>query len=524
MKNKWKYIIGCLLLGAAASCSDAPDELTSVDYDRLFSPTSLDWEVRNQVDCIVKWNAVANATSYVVELYEGETLGETPMRVDEVTEPTLTYEGLVGETHYFVRVKAVGEAITESKWVEDTFETDPEQIFELDKTEAGAREVTLYWPAGEVATTITFTPEDVPAYQITPEDIAAGYATITGLTPETEYTAVMKNGDVTRGTASFTTTIDVGDADILYPTSDTEAIETFFANLEDGASVCLLPAEDGSTNVFPAMKLALTKSCTIMGLAAQPVVCGLSFSIEGAGDVTIQDLTFNNADAEESGAFVTVLSMTQGANLTIKNCTLQDSKYKNILVETDDSEEQTLGTLTIDNCVMTGMSGRGIDFQKKKVNFMNVSITNSTFYDAFSTQDFIRFDYTAGRVGAVYTVSNNTFYNVNTSSKGIAYIRSNSAGDKSFTCTFSKNIFGYATAPTDVFFSEDAKSDNILFSDNYYFNASSLVDEAVAGGKVYDTAGTVLSTDPFADAANGDFTLSNEDLKYEQIGDPRWFN
>lgn len=521
MKKYLKYIAGCLLLGAVASCSDAPDELTSVDYDRLFSPTEISTRVRNAVNVTVSWNAVDKATSYVLELYQGTTLGDAPLRTDEATTNSFIYEGLVGETDYFVRVKAVGEGITESKWVETTFVTGSENIFKDIATEdLGATQVTLRWTAGEEADIITLTPGDI-VYNITDDDIAAGAATITGLTPETYYTAVMTRGTSTRGTITFTTTVDVGDADILYATTDTEAIQAFFDGLEDGASVCLLPAEDG-TNVFPAMKVNLTKSCSVMGLAAQPVVCGFSFTIEGAGNVTVKDLTFNNTDAEESTGFITVLSMTQGADLMISNCTLQDSKYKNILVETDDSETCALGTLTIENCLMTGISGRGIDFQKKKINFMNVSITNSTFYEAFSTQDFIRFDYTADRVGAVYMVSNNTFYNVNTSSKGIAYIRSNSAGDKSFTCTFSKNIFGYATAPTDVFFSEDAKSDNILFDSNYYFNASSLIDESVTGGKVYDTTGTVLTSNPFVDAANGDFTLSNEDLIYEEVGDPRW--
>ena len=71
MKNYLKHIAGCLLLGAVASCSDAPDELTSVDYDRLFSPTELETRVRNQVDVTVSWNTVNKATSYTVELYQG---------------------------------------------------------------------------------------------------------------------------------------------------------------------------------------------------------------------------------------------------------------------------------------------------------------------------------------------------------------------------------------------------------------------------------------------------------------------
>lgn len=171
---------------------------------------------------------------------------------------------------------------------------------------------------------------------------------------------------------------------------------------------------------------------------------------------------------------------------------------------------------------MSGMSGRGIDYQKKFVNFKEVSITNSTFYDMCGGQDFMRFDYTAGRTGAVYTISACTFYNVNASSKGIAYIRSNASGDKAFTCNFSKNLFVFETDAADVFFSEDSKTDNVLFSNNYYFNASSLIDSSITGGKVYDEAGTVLNARPFKDAASGDFTLVNDDLIYNGIGDPRW--
>ena len=101
------------------------------------------------------------------------------------------------------------------------------------------------------------------------------------------------------------------------------------------------------------------------------------------------------------------------------------------------------------------------------------------------------------------------------------YIRSNNAGDQAFTCNVSKNIFAFSSDVTDVFFSEDGKTDNVILSDNYYFNATSLIDSSVSGGKVYDTGGKV--TDPgFKDAANGDFTISNQDINYYKIGDPRW--
>lgn len=521
MKNYIKCLAGCLMLGmAVTACSDAPDELTDVAYDRLFSPVELGVQIRNQVNATVTWNKVNKATGYVVELYTGKVLGDTPFRTETVAENTIVFTELAGETDYFVRVKATGEGIPESKWVESTFKTDAENIFEAIRTEdLKATSVILRWPAGKEATTITVTPGDI-VYNITAEDIAAGCAEITGLTGETQYTAVMKNGESTRGTVTFTTPIDLGDAVILYAGGTEEEMNAFFAGLEENASVCLLPDAEGN-NVFPAMDITLTKSCSIMGLAAQPVVCGFAFSVEGAANVTIKDLTFNNTGAIESTSFIDVVSLAEGGNITIENCVLQASEYKNLLTEANASEVAA-GKLTINNCIMTGMSGRGIDYQKKFVNFKEVSITNSTFYDMCGGQDFMRFDYTAGRTGAVYTISACTFYNVNASSKGIAYIRSNASGDKAFTCNFSKNLFVFETDAADVFFSEDSKTDNVLFSNNYYFNASSLIDSSITGGKVYDEAGTVLNASPFKDAASGDFTLVNDDLIYNGIGDPRW--
>ena len=75
--------------------------------------------------------------------------------------------------------------------------------------------VTLRWPAGEEAATITLTPGDI-VYNVTADDIAAGAATVTGLKPETEYKAVLARANgKTRGTITFKTGIDLADTDIL---------------------------------------------------------------------------------------------------------------------------------------------------------------------------------------------------------------------------------------------------------------------------------------------------------------------
>lgn len=513
MKNKWKYIIGCLLLGAA-SCSDAPDELTSVDYDRLFSPTSLDCRPINQVDCIVKWNAVVNATSYVVELYEGETLGETPVRVDEVTEPTLTYEGLLGETHYFVRVKAVGEAITESKWVEDTFETDPEQIFEaVANADLQATQVTLRWPAGEEADVITLTPADVEPYQITPEDIAAGCATITGLTPETEYTAVMTRGDKTRGTVTFTTPMDLGGATRLTPDMDfVAAIE----GAEDGkvfaldAGTYVIPAEEG------AGKLTISSNVTLTAVDADnmPVING-SVALNNGASLTASNIIFDGTGTE-SHAFDFV-EVGNCDHLSLSGCEIRNySKgffYLNLAT--------LVNTITVDNCLIHGVECSGSDmFDSRSGAYNSFTLSNSTVWNSCAARDFIRMDDASDSfagVTPVITVTNCTLDGCsNNSSRRLLYVRF--AGN---SITFTNNMVSNMP-DCGRGFSDNSATAVPTFSNNNYWNTKNLVSDGGDGkAKFFDADGTTL--DPgYKDAANGDFTLSNEDLIDEQVGDPRW--
>ena len=317
MKNYLKHIAGCLLLGAVASCSDAPDELTSVDYDRLFSPTELETRVRNQVDVTVSWNTVNKATSYTVELYQGTAATETPMKTDEVTDATITYEGLLGETDYYVRVKALGEAIPESKWVGATFTTGTEQIFQaVANDDIEATRVTLRWPAGETATTITLTPGDI-TYHITPEDIAAGAATIDGLTPETDYTAVMKNGTSTRGTVSFKTAIDLGGKTPVEAGADlVQALEA----AQDGDQLVLLGTS------YELGEYALTKSLSIASYdrANKAVIKGRFTMATAVGSLTLTDLVFDGAGETDNLLELTDAAANLGT-LTLEGCEVRNT-------------------------------------------------------------------------------------------------------------------------------------------------------------------------------------------------------
>src|SRR5690606_31188907 len=123
-------------------------------------------------------------------------------------------------TSYSVRVKAVGKGIEDSKWVSAVVKTDTEQIFNpVNLTDISAKSVILTWPEGEVATSISLNPGNI-THVVTPTEVLAGSATITGLSGETEYTAVLLNGTVTRGTVKFKTNVDIGDAILVSSIDD----------------------------------------------------------------------------------------------------------------------------------------------------------------------------------------------------------------------------------------------------------------------------------------------------------------
>lgn len=506
MKNYLKHIAGCLLLGAVASCSDAPDELTSVDYDRLFSPTELETRVRNQVDVTVSWNTVNKATSYTVELYQGTAATETPMKTDEVTDATITYEGLLGETDYYVRVKALGEAIPESKWVGATFTTGTEQIFQaVANDDIEATRVTLRWPAGETATTITLTPGDI-TYHITPEDIAAGAATIDGLTPETDYTAVMKNGTSTRGTVSFKTAIDLGGKTPVEAGADlVQALEA----AQDGDQLVLLGTS------YELGEYALTKSLSIASYdrANKAVIKGRFTVATAVGSLTLTDLVFDGAGETDNLLELTDAAANLGT-LTLEGCEVRNTT-KHILYN---NKKGTFGTIAINNTLIDGIANNAGDgFDLRGGALTALTVTNSTLSNGI--RSLVRC-----QVPAAVTFRNCTFYNLCTiddgNNTGLFRVEKDGSTLTVENCLF----YGIGLAnPNNANSGVWARADKLkaaeTYSNNYYFNCPNLWGNAHAD----DHATVATEADPkFADAASGDFTLGNEDLTYRNVGDPRW--
>lgn len=518
--NIIKKLTYILALGAviftASGCSDPDDELTSVEYDRLFKPTAVEAKVQNKTNVKLTWDCLSKADNYTIQLFaddENMSFEGTPtFEYTDVTESPYLITGLAGETTYSIRIKAVGSS-KESHWAETSVTTDPEQIFStVTDDDITAKTVTLKWTPGAEVTSIAITGGKEETYTLSDEEKQNGTATITGLSYETKYTFTIMNGSKARGKVTVTTMPNYTPA---YPGSDLQAL---IDATEDGGTVMLLPAKDGSSSKFvytgedgaeTTKELTINKNISIKCLGTKPVSARIKFNLDGATGFTIENIKFEGIAAD-------ALIKASKCSGTINVNNIEASGYGNFLVEPGENTF-TVDEMNVTNSYFHDMctGKRFIDSQKKKGAILKFNMNHCTVANSCSGSDFIRFDYNA-KQPIVINFENNTLYKIEATSKGLFYVRSNKAGDKFFTANIKNNVF--AEMSDKVFFSQDAKTDNLVFSGNNYYNAGTLQSNTDGGaGKVFDTSGTNL--DPkFKDAANGDFNITNETLVDKKIG------
>lgn len=491
----------------AVGCNSKDGEvLEELGVNRVFAPTDLTARIRQMTTIELNWYVRPDTQRYVVEFAEG-TGFDNIIRTLEVTSDQLPVsQTFAGETLYSVRVKGVTEGKQDSKWVSVSIQTDPEQIF-LPAVDGDiqATEATLRWPAGSEVTDLLINPGNQQR-PISALEAGDGMATLTGLTGETEYTVLLRNNGQLRGTAIFTTLIDIGDATLIQPEDD---ISLAIANAADGDVLVLAP---GTYEAFTG-DIVLDKSISLRGLYPydKPLL-NITFTMApGLGDLELRDLELVGITD-----MTTLVNMSNAGNynsVTISGCTIRDYGRQLIYGNTGGA---VLSSLFIDNNIVSNFVGGGGDFiDFRSGNVHHVEVTNSTFFNAPDQRDFIRMDAGGGSgsgITATILIDHNTFVGVSNSHDRITYIR---YADNDITVT--NNIF----ADTDGYYSNQAGTDDeIAFGKNNYSNAPNFHNSAESR---YDTSANYTTLDPgFVDPANGDFKVTNQALLDEGIGDPRW--
>lgn len=523
INNISKYLLGLATIITVSSCSDQMDEITSLILDRNYAPVELTAKVVNKTNVKLTW-VKSNADSYTIEVFQDDSLtfAGTPVKTItniQASDIPYTVNSLQGETNYSFRVKAVtkDDASRDSKWSTAYVETEAENILSAvnEETDITATTVTLNWPAGQTATSIVATNNDsfasnVITHTITADEIAAGKATISGLTPETNYTLKLYNNTKTRGTVKVKTAIDLGGATLVKAGSD---LKTCIDNANDGDVLALMPGTYPINTIDGNMPL--NKSIAIKSVRSYDkaiIQGGFQLSNGAALSLTQLVLDGNNnttikyvADYKTAGKF---------GDLTIEGCDVKGYTggvyYVNITAD--------ITNLKINNSIIHNISTAS-DFMDCRLGAIhNLTFTNNTVY-AISCRDFFRYDNKASSFPGVtpyINVDHNTLDGLGSVNKGVFYVRFMGT-----SIAFTNNIVSNSTG----LFCKFAPTSIPNFSGNNYYNSPNFVeatdDKTNVGITVYDNTGTSYNPS-YADYANHDFTVKSEDLKSSKTGDPRW--
>ena len=516
MKTKYrlnKLLFTLLLTITIFGCSNYDEAvIDELVVAREFAPVALKVIVRNQTIVELNWTVSENVANYVVEFSADDPDFNTIFKTVDVTADELPVQvALEGETDYSIRIKAISNrGLEDSKWSVGEATTLTEQIMlPAEPGDIKALEATLRWVANSNVTQIVLTPGNI-VHEITPQEKTDGIATVTGLTSETAYTAILYNNNKVRGKADFTTGIDIGDNTLVTVDDD------LFQVIADAAPGDILLLEKGDYTAQTGT-IVLDKSITIQGLRVdfKPQL-KVSFEINaGATDVNLIDL-----DVEGSGTDTSVMKHFleyKGASnynsLLVSGCNIHDFATSFIR---SDVTDLSLQSLTVENSILTNILTDGgdlIDFRKS--NVLNVTVRTSTFNNCAPGRDFFRLDDagTLTQTGLTCNVllESCTLYGVSNTSDRILYVRF-----QLNKITVKNNLF----AETSAYYSNQARTDATpIFLNNNYFNAPGFYTT----NTVYDTSGTYTELDPgFENAATGNFKVSNQTILDNQVGDPRW--
>lgn len=528
-----KTNIATILFGLAAavltSCGDVADEITSSLFGRNFSP--IDFESKNvgEEKASLTWKASDGATSYVVELFEDDSLsfeGEAD-RIIETTATGVDLEGLVYDTRYSARIKAVSadDESRTSKWNGITFKTSAKQFMKsLKESDIADRSVVITWEAEDGYDVSTIVIGGI-THEITDEERAAGSATIEGLEPETSYTAYLYYNGKQCGSRSFTTIADLNGATLVH---EGDNLKDLLENAAEGevfavfGGTYVISAGSESDNTAGSVKIS--KSITIKGVypTSQPVING-RFEINDGAGLSINQVVLDGTGTSGDQCFNYKTAGVSYGPLDVQNSEIRNytkgALYLNVA--------SLIESITFNNCLIHDIVCSGGDlFDSRAGYFKAFTISNSTIYNSAASRDFIRMDDASsnfpGVSSPVITVDHCTLYGVGNGNSSYRLIYVRFAGNK---VTFTNNIVAEFNNKCG-FTNQSSTDQEPTLANNFYYNTVNLVSAGSTADATiswFDTEGTVLATNPFVGAGNGNFTLNpDSEAAKNAAGDPRW--
>ena len=508
------FSVGLVMALLVGGCEDDIDPIVEkLDLDRVLMPLNLEAKVQNKTELKLSWALASDAIKYVVELHADSLEFTHLMNTYEITEGgNLVVKGLEGESLYSVRVKAVGEDKKDSRWAELTFKTDAENIMsKVADADIEANATTVHWTAGLAVTHLTYKKDgdsgDATKVELDEAAKTAGAYKLTGLTGETNYVVKIYNNAKQRGTTTFKTLVDIGNAT---PVQEGDDLKAILDAAEDGDVFAIFPG------TYELGSYALTKSISLKGVypADKPVIKGRFTYSVNVNSLVLNNVIMDGNDATVDNVVEFLATVTVGT-IDMENCVIRN--YAKHLIYNSDKVKANVTSITFTGCVVDnvrGDGGDGIDYRGGSLG--TLLFKNTTFSNSF--RSFIRM-----QVACNMTFANCTFYKVccldNKDNTGL--FRTSTGTLTVESCLFVET--GVET-PVNVSSGNWCKNTGNMkatesYSNNYYYSCHNLW----VGLYTSAPQGVAESGDPgFADAAKGDFKVSNEILRDKSVGDPRW--
>ncbi len=516
------------------SCSDEA-KVQDITLSQALSPTSLTMEAKADLSVDVSWNLMFNATGYELVVSKDPNFVDATQEVYNQTKDvkyvkgsveSINITGLEPETAYFARLKSVNSSITASKYVYADVVTVAEQIMNvISKADITYNSVKISWTAGEFVKAIEVIDVNGSVVStLTPSaaDIAAGTYTITGLSAHTTYTIrLVSDKDKTRGIRTFTTLLDLSTATTI---TATQGADGSWAAIVEGAaagSVFALEAGDYVTN-GAALKISSNVTLAAKDITKKPVIY-TQFQIDGNASLYCYyvDLNANMSPTDETtytDQCFNFKSTGATGSLDAEGCTI--SNYQKGLVYINTAT--VVNEINIKECTIKDIPCNGGDFIDSRSGSWNtLNFMENTVIKCFLARDFLRSPKSAVATG-LSNVENNTFYNCgSTDAANYRFFYTQITGAQN---NFKNNIVS-GFIMTRGFGNTAGLS--VTFDNNVYFECLNLTELAEGNTQalsIFDTKGQVLTATPFVDAANGDFRLTDANLRLKKVGPASWYN
>jgi len=459
-----------------SSCEDDKDKFERV---RLFRPTEITGSVVG-TSVVFKWSAIKGAESYTFQLSKDSLKFENIVLTESsLSSATFSVADLMGGTRYSARVKANADLDEfDSRFIAVTFVTQTENIlFPIDANNIGATSVLVKWNP-ELNVTHLKLQGIQNIITISESEKTLGEKLVEGLTGETNYVIEIYNGEVIRGSRSFKTLVDIGDAIAVYPTDN---LINVINAAEDGDVLVLWPGQ----YLVASGVVTIDKSLSIRALnpADKPVVyIRFVVNIPDGKNLLVENLRLTGFTIENQAVtttrqdyFIDLAATASTGEVRLQGCII--SEFGRSLLRATLSGA-SLNKFIVDDCIINNVcfaSNDFIDIRTGKVS--EISITRSTISNSSISRDFLRSDAIVGFTGQVVNIDRCTFYNVSTPASRFFYIRStdnvSSIRNSIFAELGTRDGGGALTVQNFAL--------NPLYSNNNYYNSPKILEYEPTG-------------------------------------------